>query len=73
MKGGVSRLVSTIAIAIILLMGIHAVLQDRLISNKLQPGSRAEPPEGAPYTGFSEIGVCHGHESHSVSTWNVGI
>jgi hypothetical protein len=44
-----------------------------LISNNLQPGSRAEPPEGAHYPGLSEIEVCHGHESHSVSTWNVGV
>ena len=31
LNGGVSRLVSTIVIAIILLMGVHAVFQDRLI------------------------------------------
>jgi hypothetical protein len=44
-----------------------------LISNNLQPGSRAEPPAGAHYPGLSEIEVCHGHESDSVSTRNVGV
>jgi hypothetical protein len=44
-----------------------------LISNNLQPGSRAELPAGAHYPGLSDIEVCHGNESHSVSTRDVGV
>jgi putative DNA primase/helicase len=44
-----------------------------LISNEFQPGSRTEPPTGAHYPGFSEEEVCHGHESHTVSAWDVAV
>ena len=44
-----------------------------LISNNLQPGSRAEPPTGAHCPGFFSEVVCHGHESHTVSAGNVAV